>query len=134
MVAQKTAGRGGGQANAMRSGTDLRPKKTACFVNRSRPLMDERCLNLADLPGLRLARLRLALLTLVPLKLVPAMCELVAEHSPDTESIHDKILQFDTLTNICRAIAQRICHAVVIDVIKRLGDPGQDHKVVAAKH
>ena len=86
--------------------------------------MDERCLNLADLPDLRLA-----LLTRVP-----AMCELVAEHSPDTESIHDKILQFGTLTNICRAIAQRICNAVVIDVIKRLGDPGQDHKVVAAKH
>ena len=79
--------------------------------------------------SLRQPGLRLPLLTLVP-----AMCELVAEHGPDTESIHDKILQFGTLTNICRAIAQSICNAVVIDVIKRLADTGQDHKVVAAEH
>ena len=62
------------------------------------------------------------------------MCELVTEHGTDTESIHNQILQFDTLTDICRAITQSICNAVVIDVIKRLADPGQHHKVVAAEH
>ena len=49
LVAQKTAGGSGANQSP---GFGYRHKKTACFVNRSRPSMDKRFLSLAGLRGL----------------------------------------------------------------------------------